>query len=712
MASRLNVRFENVLEKVARIVARQNNIEVVIQGNTAYTNGKRIVLPMLEDVTEELKADLGGFLDHEVAHCKYTDFEAYGKIRERFLRELVNAIEDSRIELLLPLEYPGTALSLERLNLKWQSKLDEKRHQMPWPIRLILSIRDIYDGKALVKDEQIEPLLNAILPECKNLKTAKSTPEVIKMAKEIIRLVNLKREELFKEKGLEYKEMDEDTEYSATETSIELDPDRKKRDPKEAKNEHELIDPATEAKDKAKGEDSEGAGKEDESGEGESDGENSESDGKSEKETNSTDSAPSESTNGDKKGGSASGKKSDKTKDGDKSESEEGDSDSETSKDAKSDGDTTVDELETRKNYAKWVETPAEAQMLSDKVGDKSEFDNHEFSTESYMDTKFEEAIAKEPDVQSHRGMYHNHRDKINPKHVSIPYTKEYDKVTDYSGRGDRVQYAERKRMIMKHVNPIKQHLERVLKVKENRKMNFDRERGAINQRALAKLCIDKNYQTPFRQFTKVDTSNVAVSLVIDCSGSMSGNKIEVARQTGLALGESLKALGISFEMVGFNTTSSFGMYERTKGLDKEGSERFNRFGEALNHMIFKSFDSTDLSGICRAEAGGANADGESITWAAKRLALRREKRKIMIVLSDGQPSYSGANHVVLAGDLKRVTLMLPKIGIETIGVGIQDSSVQHFYEEYVVINDISKLSSSVVRKLALKLEEGYKRAR
>jgi cobalamin biosynthesis protein CobT len=262
----------------------------------------------------------------------------------------------------------------------------------------------------------------------------------------------------------------------------------------------------------------------------------------------------------------------------------------------------------------------------------------------------------------------------------------------------------------MKFVNPIKQHLERVLLVKENKKMIPERERGMLNNRTLANLCIDKNYRTPFRQFTKIDTTNVAVSLVIDCSGSMGGNKIEVARQSGLALGESLKALDITFEIVGFNTKSSSGMYRLTAGLSSTETARFNRFGEALNHMIFKSYDSNDLSGICRAEAGGCNADGESLTWAAKRLAERKEKRKIMLVLSDGQPSYGGANHEVLAGDLKRVINLMPKAGIEPIGIGICTDDPKLFYKDYVVVNDISKLATTVVSKLAGLLEEGYKR--
>lgn len=750
--SRANLNFESIFEKIARIMARSYGIDVVIEGNTAWTDGKKIVLPMLEDVNEELRADLNGFLDHEVAHCKFTDFDAGKKWVGRFHRELSNAIEDSRIEKLLPIEYPGTAISLERMNQKWQSKLDESRDKMPWPVRFLLTIRDIYDGKPVRKDEQIEPLVAAVLPQAKALVNCKNTYEVVDQTAEIIRLVNLAREKMFK--GMPpadddaFDELDE-----MRETPIELDPDRKEREGKEAKSHQEQLDPATEyKKDKGKGDESEGD---------ESDADNSEGDAnenaESKEGTNKSDQSGDEESDSEGEGDDASisaekeGKDKGKGKDKKSDKSEEGKGDesdadsigdeensdeskkgkSEKSKDnldskkdksaekgdphsdedadeRQSQGNTEVDKLETRKNYADWKESATEKQMLQDAVDAPSEFDKHEFNTESYMDAQFEKAVAKEPKVQNLRGMYSGHRSSINPKHVSVPFTREYDKVTDYSGRGDRNQYADRKRMVMKHVNPIKQHLERVLLVKENKKMIPERERGMLNNRTLANLCIDKNYRTPFRQFSKIDTTNVAVSLVIDCSGSMSGNKIEVARQTGLALGESLKALGITFEIVGFNTNDYVDMSRKAKGLSADAIARFNRYGTGLNHMVFKSFDSNDLSGICNAKAGGCNADGESITWAAKRLAERKEKRKIMIVLSDGQPSYGGANHEVLAGDLKRVINLMPKSGIEPIGIGILTSDVTLFYDDNIVVNDISKLSTTVISKLAKLLEEGY----
>jgi cobaltochelatase CobT len=223
-------------------------------------------------------------------------------------------------------------------------------------------------------------------------------------------------------------------------------------------------------------------------------------------------------------------------------------------------------------------------------------------------------------------------------------------------------------------------------------------------------MAVNKNFRTPFKQTTKVETNNVAVTLLLDCSGSMSGEKIEVARQTGLALGESLKQLNIAFEMLGFNTGHENGLSKAVSesGLSPEDLQRFTRKHTTLRLMIFKSFEKSDLSGICRATVAGANEDGESLTWAAKRLALRGEKRKILIVLSDGQPAGEGSGRV-LSGDLKRVVKLLPLSGIEVIGVGIQTDAPKDFYPDWCEVRNVKDLPSVVVGEFSKILLRGMK---
>ena len=55
-----------------------------------------------------------GFLHHEAAHIRYTDFEL-DQSGSAFRRRLTNLLEDIRIERSLSKEYPGTAFTLSEV---------------------------------------------------------------------------------------------------------------------------------------------------------------------------------------------------------------------------------------------------------------------------------------------------------------------------------------------------------------------------------------------------------------------------------------------------------------------------------------------------------------------------------------------------------------------------------------------------------------------
>jgi cobalamin biosynthesis protein CobT len=808
-----NQYFETTLEKLARVLSRRHDINVVIRGNQACTDGKTIWLPMMEDLSEELFADLNGFLDHEVAHIKYTDFTDMAKCRNDFHRYLLNAVEDSRIEILLPKEYRGCKLNLDRLNHKWRAKMEEQRDSQPWTVQVITCIREIYDGRPVKSNERIQPIIDAVYPYAVKLPACKSSTELRIATAEIIDIIGKARELLAKDlpemTEEEKKQLDEMMGAGLPmEVPIPLDENRHEKEAKEAKTEQEMLDPQAEEKE---GKDGKDTGKESEDGTGKETEDKDAPAGKDKKDskdkTDKKDSDTASKESADKKDGKDAGDKKDSSSedtddsseasdelndegegaDGEEGEDsageggeeegdETGDSDSadggegregedesatvgegddgseageegegssaggdatEDGADAdagsdtasmsagkdgkeKGEGDTDHDagkataknnatgqktSLETRRNYAKWAESESEKEMF--EAPTSPEFEKHVFSPETYMQKVIDEELSAQPQVQTGRSMYMD--ESIEGEAISLPYTRQHDSVEDYSGKGSTKEYAELKKEIMKHINPIKQKLERELKVKENRKWRGEQERGMVNSRSLARLATDKSFQYPFKVFSKTDTSDVAVTLLLDCSGSMT-SKMRITRQTALALGEALKSINIAFEVLGFNTGSNNALDAECRALSSAESARFNRFDETLDHFIFKDFEEQSLVGIVNAKAGGCNADGESITWAAQRLALRKEKRKILMILSDGQPSYGGANHQVLAGDLRRVIRLLPKSGIEPIGVGILTEYPKEFYPNNVIVNNLDELSTKVVGKIAQMLrKEGEK---
>ena len=88
------------LPLLACILGKQYNITVEIGGTTAYTNGKTIHLPSLKMDMDELYINMTrGYVDHEAAHIRYTDFQLLHKANLTKIQfHLFNIIEDRRVE--------------------------------------------------------------------------------------------------------------------------------------------------------------------------------------------------------------------------------------------------------------------------------------------------------------------------------------------------------------------------------------------------------------------------------------------------------------------------------------------------------------------------------------------------------------------------------------------------------------------------------------
>ena len=630
----MSFKFETAIEKLGRILASQYNISVQFEGDQAYTDGEKIVLPYIQNMSKDLYRDLNGYLDHEVAHCKFTTFNEMSKAKNRMHKELLNAAEDVRIEKAMKEEFPGTAFNLDPLNEKLRTKMSERWSEMEWPVRTIIAIRDIMEGRAPKIDKDIERYIDVVKDSAIALRKCKNTTEIQELTAEIIKKIIDEREE-------EKKEEEKGDEG-----------DKKKGDKEKDSK-----------KNKGKGK---GEGEKDKDGEGDSEKDDDEKEGE-----------------GDEK---------EKDSEGDK-------------EDGKSNGDSGEPEKE---------ESKAD-RMLSDSADSKeSDWNDEELSVHDMMDSDIKKEVGSTSKVKpdKHEPAMPSWNDT-----PSIPVTTRFDKVTDHSGKGNTEKYAKLKREIMPLVNPIKSQLERILKVQENARWRRERERGALDSRALSKLTSRPGYRTPFRDFSKTETTNVAVQILVDMSGSM-GGRMQTAKKAAIALGESLKDLGISFEVTGFYSEhdsrvakyakeigASDGSYYSRRSSGKRS--RFNRVSERLDLHIFKSFDSHSLHGIEKMFVGSQNQDGECVLWAAKRLALRKEKRKILLVLSDGEPAADCVDHAILCSDLKNKVKAVQKSGIECIGIGIETDCVKHYYPDYVVLNDVKDLPKKAMRKLSSLIAKG-----
>ena len=97
------------LPLLACILGKQYNITVEIGGTQAYTDGRTIHIPAFKMDADDIFIKLArGYLDHEAAHIRYTDFQVLQKANlTRLPFHLFNIIEDWRVETLLGKHFSG-----------------------------------------------------------------------------------------------------------------------------------------------------------------------------------------------------------------------------------------------------------------------------------------------------------------------------------------------------------------------------------------------------------------------------------------------------------------------------------------------------------------------------------------------------------------------------------------------------------------------------
>ena len=171
---------------------------------------------------------------------------------------------------------------------------------------------------------------------------------------------------------------------------------------------------------------------------------------------------------------------------------------------------------------------------------------------------------------------------------------------------------------------------------------------------------------------------DTAVSVVVDFSGSMGGNKMTHAIASAVMLNESISKIGVPVEVVGFTDRGASCM-SIFKEFDKKitNTELKDNMAKGTNMM-------------------SGNADGEAILWSYNRLTKQKSKRKLMIVLSDGQPACGRHNCADFTHEV--IKNIEKEKRAEIYGIGIQSDSVKHFYSHHTVIRNTSELEDAVIK--------------
>lgn len=170
-------------------------------------------------------------------------------------------------------------------------------------------------------------------------------------------------------------------------------------------------------------------------------------------------------------------------------------------------------------------------------------------------------------------------------------------------------------------------------------------------------------------------TPKPAVSLALDCSGSMSyrnSNKMILATQAVIVLAEVCNTMGVPCEVVTYG-------------------------GKQIGPV--KTFDTPLAKArkhIGAIGAGGGTPTAEALWIAGNRLFNRKEERKIMMLVTDGK-----------AGNMRhaaQVANMIERSGIELYGIGLETETIREVCSKAGVVNKADDLAPAILNALASRM--------
>lgn len=263
--------------------------------------------------------------------------------------------------------------------------------------------------------------------------------------------------------------------------------------------------------------------------------------------------------------------------------------------------------------------------------------------------------------------------------------------------------------------------LESMLFAKMDRTWTGAQQDGRLDQKRLASAA--RAAPNVFKHRAAVNEVDAAVHILVDLSGSMGGSKEKMAAQCTLLISECLNKLKVPFAVWGFQTLYELNIENASqipadmrasldpriiKGMiGKTIASAHSRGGHSrlkpttIHH--FKDFndsyvDTRSAIGLISKGAGGDNHDAAALYHSYRNIRDRQEKKKILLVLSDGQPC---CNNIPAGPQLKKMVKRVEgDRSVKTLAIGICSSAPEHFYKNASVVHTLADLPNTALVEL------------
>lgn len=654
-----NYDFMRSTEVVGQMLS-EKDVEIIFAGTQAQTgydnagNPTNITLPMLsENVDDVMRTYIKGFLDHESAHVLYTD----GPIFRKRIEKIEKKYGEKVAQMVLMLFNVAEDARIEELMKKRYKGSKENFSNV---LKMILE----KNMSGLKEDSSAEKIIDGmIIFYARWLVGSEFATEFFNEHQEYLELCKAYDEGIDNLYTLMSKAQSSEEILDVIEEFLKKHEDKMSFSMKESSG-------GSSKKDKK----SEGSGK---SVKTEKKSEESEEEKDSEKSSE----KPSE--------------KNDKKDDSEKSKDSE-DKDGESDKDRKDkegeDGDGEKDEEDSSEEdeLTKEIEKLITGEDFGDSI-----------RAEIKKIIRKENGSGRAPEV--YRPLTTRY-DRIEPQSV-----KSYS-IQSFLERNPRT-YKEFLEETAQYSSVIQKQLERYMSALSVSSWEYGHKKGCLYGAGLSRLITGD--ERVFRKKMERKTKDVAVSLLIDLSGSMMGTPVKYACMSAYIFAKALSKIGINFEILGFTTDwneprdSFFQTLKKTEEKAFDGRPSYTRI-EPLIMPIFKKFGdkfsietAQTLCYFSDSECSmNNNVDGECVLIASSRLLAQPQKRKILFVFSDGEPAFQTNYSVWEKKHLRYAIEQAKKAHIETFGIGICSDSVSKFYPHYSIVNEIEDLGKETLTQL------------
>lgn len=645
--------MKSILEKALKTLTKNTNVKVFFKGDAAYTTGTAIYLPALptKAQTPEVVAKVRGLGDHETAHVLYSDFGILKTLDNEAIKNVLNLVEDIRVERDIRKIYPGANPNIQAAMdvMIAEHPVAEKPHILlkTW-VELMRNVLGRTVKAPDFKADVVGVFGADLFDKVRNLPHGKpGTAKALELALEMMTKFEQKKEA---PKALD---------NGQGEGGGEGEKEERKGQPSRGENANEA--------DEAQG-DEEGAGEE---GAGSGQGEEGDGEGQDE---------GSEPGMGQGEGEGDEGQENEAVAEGQGQEEGDGEGmgQGEGQGDNPADGEFTGEAQEGEEQEGEGGGIGASGlpgYCTAEDLGDEVEL--------PFEAIKRQLSELHNEALQAREYIVHDDtRDCFMKLSENPAGVRVYNELKDGLGK----------------LNVNKAQFAKIFESERQAKWLGDREEGKLNARTLA--TIKMGNRRVFKTRIAKTEVNTAASFLVDFSGSMArGSALATAMKAVVLFLETLAMTKVQTEVLGFTTGDVTDIragyqYGRAEALV---TYILKEFGEAFGSKVKSRIGNYGMATMRN------NADPDSLLIAYRRLKTRPEKRKILFVLSDGQPACWPSNDSI-HGELKRVTKIIendPEVELFAIGLGFD--GVAEYYKNCLTV-DSANLVPSLFAELKKRL--------